>query len=169
MVDFSHIAKAMDTTGRERWFSLPGVHALGKPMKLKVCCATDDSNPKHRAAQMAYRDELGKHTENGKITPEFVAAARIMHRDLYPIHVILGWDNVLAPDGKPIPFSIDYCKQLFDVEIIKDEVLDAISEYCSDATNFYEGVQITNSEGMVGNSDSASDGNSDSDETATQS
>ena len=62
--------------------------------------------------------------------------SRAADRDLYPRHVVVGWDGVVDIDGKPVAFTTDDCRDF--LAHIDDYVFDELRAFCMDAANFVE-------------------------------
>ena len=117
---------------------------------------TADPNHKYRNAVMAKASQ-GRRRVRGNQRENFAELDKMqteIDMDLFPKHVIVGWDKVNDPDGNPVEFNEANCRQLLG---ILDSIgqFDPLRMFCGDVTNFYD---LADPSEAAGNSQPASPG-----------
>lgn len=146
MAKFGHLAK-YDPKGRTSTITLPIVAELAdgtRPnAKLHVRHAGESNN--------AWRNAVNKHNAKTGLarraamrTDDTGEIARRRDLDLYPIHIVTGWDDVYDEDGAPVPFSQDACREFLDA--IPNWIFDDIRMHCVQAINFLDDEEPTAAE-----------------------
>jgi hypothetical protein len=86
-----------------------GETAAGKPICIRIARA-GGANKQYEKRLEAATKPIRRQLQNE--TAESAQLVRIL-RKVYAETVVLGWENVEDRDGKPIPFTVDNCIQLF--------------------------------------------------------
>ena len=119
---------------------------------------TADPNHQYRNGLMA-KANRGRGKIRGNQRENYAEIDKVQNEidmDLFPKHVIVGWDRVNDPDGSPVEFNEANCRQLLG---ILDSIgqFDPLRAFCMDVTNFYEDALVDPSE-AAGNSPPVSPG-----------
>lgn len=79
---------------------------------------------------------LARRLKGGKMSPEVLKASRDQDRELYPLHVVVGWDEktVLDAAGQPVPFSPEACAEF--LRAVPDDMFERLRSFCVNADNF---------------------------------
>lgn len=123
--DFGQLqSKKVDTAEFTFW------DIVGEP-KLVVRHAGESNKP-YFNEMLRQADHVAK--RKLKLSVELVQQNRNRDRELYPMHVVVGWKDVKDAAGKIVPYSKDDCAAF--LRAIDDEQFDALREFCRDAANF---------------------------------
>jgi hypothetical protein len=85
-----------------------------------------------------------------KISADLIKANRQRDRELFPLHVVVGWKDVKDANGEVVPFSKDDCVAFLNA--LDDEEFDGLREFCKDGSNFRT---LADGNTAAGNSQSA--------------
>jgi hypothetical protein len=83
---------------------------------------------------------------SGNISDEILNKFRKQDKQLYPKHVVVGWENVIDTTGKEVPFSVEACTAY--IKRLPDNIFNELRTFASDPTNFYDDVIEVNEEFM---------------------
>jgi hypothetical protein len=84
-----------------------------------------------------------RHLKNMKrrgIDPKVFEENRSTDRELYPLHVIVGWEDVVDENDVPVEFSLEECKNL--VAEMPDWMFDDLREFAGDIENFIDLMDV---------------------------
>lgn len=136
---FDHLRK-YEIADRTAQLSLPWIE--GSPV-LQLRPATE-ANRDYQAAQLRIgRAQLRALSD--RPTLRLLDELRSRLRDLYPRHVLVGWEGVVDDNGEAVPFSTERAVEF--VNALPDWIFDKIVIFCSEAGNFTAGSD----EVMLGN------------------
>lgn len=139
MVDFSHVQQLEVTSERTVPFTLHQITINGKTPVLHVAPATDANKPYFNAL-LKRASKVGRAVKAGKMTAAMLEENREEDRDLYPRHVIKGWDDVLEAGGEYVPFGTDACHDF--IAALPNWVFDDVRNFCGEASNFVEVMDV---------------------------
>lgn len=146
MANFANLQFKSKDTGR---FTFYGIELLDHKGSLVtpifVVRNAGESNKPYFNEMLRRAEHLAR--RKAKVTVELIKDNRDRDRDLYPKHVIVGWENVVDADGKPVPFSQDDCRAF--LASVPDDMFDELREFCREAVNFRE---TTDGAAAAGNS-----------------
>lgn len=109
------------------------VEIEGAPI-LKVLPAGEINKPLFNAIQ---KRNSGK--RRAKLSDsQLQSKARKNARELYPLHVVVGWEDVKADDGELVPFSPEACQAFFAQ--LPNFILDSLIVFTADMSNFNDQV-----------------------------
>jgi hypothetical protein len=135
--DFSNIRTFdIDAARRSEYLiseiTLEDADGVGYSPTLIGVCANEKNVPFRDAG----RKLNAKATRRGaRLTPaQIIELARANARTLFPGLVIVDWSEVYNAEGKPVPFSVEACRDFF--EALPDWILQGIIEHFADPTNF---------------------------------
>lgn len=133
--DFS----AYDPTGRKVWYTLPvpGRNAG----RLHVMHAGETNKPYTNAlarlgAKMAKTEVAGGDDAVSAMLEKNLE----MDRQLFPRHVITGWEGVLDTNREPVPFSPEACEEF--LRALPDWLMRKLSGFVSRPANFIAEEEI---------------------------
>ena len=134
---FAHLkAYAIDQTS-EADCTLYQIDVNGKSPTLRVRPATEANKP-YFSALLKRNSKLAAQLEAKKITPALIEETRDTDRELYAKFVVIGWHDMVQPDGKDIPFTPEDCVEF--LEELPDWLFDLTREFCRENTNFAGGT-----------------------------
>lgn len=109
----------------------------GKTPTLVVAPATQVNRAYHNASmRRAQRSTAGKRRNVSAV----IRQQRVDDRELYPVHVVKGWSNVIGDDGNEVPFSQDACTAF--LKALPDHHLDDLRGFCSDIGSFATTTEV---------------------------
>lgn len=130
--DFTYLDKLQVRADRTARFVFQQVrNPDGTCPTLVVAPATNENAP-FFAAQLELT--AGSVARGARIDPEQVARFRRESRQLYPIHVVRGWDHVFSAKGEPVPFSAEACASF--LRALPDWLFDQLRVFCESPINF---------------------------------
>lgn len=87
-----------------------GTNSEGKPIRVKIARAGGSNKAFSKALEKATRP-YRKAIQSGLLDN---GTADRLYKDVFADTVILGWENVEGPDGKPLPFNRENVLKLFE-------------------------------------------------------
>ena len=109
-----------------------------------------DPNRKYVNAMMA-RANQNRRRIKGNQRDDVVALSKLQDEldiELFPKHVVVGWDKMNDPDGNPIEFNETNCREFLC--ILKElGLFNGLRQFCGDVTNFSD--VFSNPEEAAGN------------------
>jgi len=107
-----------------------------------------------KATKMA-KGRKGKKALDAIVEAETNAdASRERDRELYPLHIIKGWDGVLDDQGKLAPFSVESAQKIVDI-LCSDpslaEIFDGIRGHASNTANYRDMLDAADLEAVAKN------------------
>ena len=83
-----------------------------------------------------------KRIKRGGVDPKVIEDNRNSDRELYPLHVITGWENVRDEDGVLVPYSLEECQIFCSEEEMPAWLFDGIRDFASDLENFIDLMDV---------------------------
>ena len=113
MSKFAHLKK-LDVAGKTAWMTLDDLE--GNP---RICLRfAGQSNHGYYNAMLKRAGARSRKVLAGKVDVQMILDNQDDDRELFPVHVITGWDGILDDKGKEVKFSrkecADFCDQLPD-------------------------------------------------------
>jgi hypothetical protein len=138
MADFSFLDSQKTQGTVEKEFTLHGLTMPDGSTPILIGIFAGETNPAYWNAQLKRQGKRLATTQAavkaGDINSEHVKQGREDDRELYPIHVIKGWKNVVDAEGKTVAFNTANCQGLF--EHLPNETVEALRGYFGDHINF---------------------------------
>ena len=100
---------------------------------LKLKPATEANKPYFNAVLRGSRKNM-RAIRSGSINAIMLEENRAQDRELFPKHVVAGWEKVTDSDGKPVPFSEENCQDF--LRALPDWIFDEIRDFAGNAANF---------------------------------
>lgn len=149
MANFANLGfKSKDTA----IFTLYGVELVGSDGQARTPTLTvrhaGESNKPYFNEMLRRAEHLAR--RKAKVTVELIKDNRERDRDLYPQHVVIGWNDVVDASGHPVSFNKEDCKTF--LSSLPDDMFDELREFCREAQNFRE---TTDGGAAAGNSRTA--------------
>lgn len=130
--DFSYLdALQVRPTATARFVLQQVRNADGTNPVLIVAPATNE-NKAFFAAQLELT--AGSVARGARIDPESVSRFRKEMRALYPLHIVVGWENLQARGGTAVPFSVETCIKF--ISSLPDWVFDQLRVFCEAPIHF---------------------------------
>lgn len=136
---FEHLS-AYDPRGTSE-FVLP---IAGRP-SLKMRPAGQSNAPYFNA--MAKRNAKSgqlRRLAQGQVDVDSIDQNRKEDRELYPVHVIVGWTNVNDSEGKPVQFTAVTCREF--LQALPDWIFDEVRNFAAIPANFLPDDEPTTDE-----------------------
>lgn len=131
-MDFSHLRRHDVTQGRTSRLTLYEVEGeptlIGKP-------ATEANRPYFNAALRRFKGRA-RAMQAGAVSPAFIAQNREEDRELYALHVLEGWEDVVDAQGQAVPFSREAAKAFLDA--LPDWLFDVVRQHFGNPATFME-------------------------------
>lgn len=142
MSNFSHLRalEVRDKTARCTIYQIKG-----EPV-LVVRPATEANKPYFNAVLKRTRKNV-RAVQAGAISQAMIAENRSEDRELFPKHVVVGWEGVSDSHGAAVPFSEEACAEF--LEALPDWLFDEVRNFAGNSANFTDGV--VDAEGKAGN------------------
>lgn len=132
MSKFSHLKK-LDVAQATSWIDLPEI-APGARLQLRPA---GESNSAYYNAMLR---KSGRRTRQmvrtDTIDADMIAQNRRDDRELFPLHVIVGWENIVDSDDNPVSFSKEECREL--LAALPDWIVDRIRNHAATPERFLE-------------------------------
>lgn len=138
MADFSHL-KNLDVQAKTTRYQMDQITVNGMAPVFIVASATEANKPYFNAL-LKKANQASKAVRRGKISSDLISKNRAEDRDLYPKHIILGWEDVLDSDGATVPYSKAEAKEL--IESLPDWLFDDLRTFCGDPANFADTLDV---------------------------
>lgn len=133
MPKFGHLRR-YDTATREATYTLP---FKGPPQTLRMRCAGQSNKPYIDAvARATAKSGSARVVAQGRIDSNWVDQNRKQDRELFPKHVIVGWDGIRDESGAIVPFSVEACRELLDA--VPDWIMDDLRNFAAAPGNFLD-------------------------------
>ena len=141
MSKFEHLKK-QDVAG-DKTIEYVMNQLVGEPV-LHVLPATESNKPFWNATLRALNKKKNYNKRN--VTAGMIEQNRKDDKDMYPLYVIKGWDNMLDGKGGTIPYTAEDCVDF--VNSLPDYIFDALRDFVTDNTNFVDFLDVDE---LVGN------------------
>lgn len=149
---FKHLKK-LDVAGATSWIDLPEV----APDARLMLRPAGEANPAYFNAMLK---RSGKRLRNISrtdiVSPADLAQNRADDRELFALHVVVGWEGVLDDQDQPVQFSRENAKEF--LEQLPDWVFDRVRNHAATPERFVQ-ESLPDPKVLVGNSASGSAGN----------
>lgn len=132
MVDFSQHKKLDINSEKSVEYVFP---ELDGEVTLMVTSASESNKPYFNALLKRAR-RTSKIVQAGSITANVVSNNRNEDRELYALHIIKGWKNVLDATGKQVIFNQQNCLDF--LKAIPDYIFDELRAFCGNLINFID-------------------------------
>ena len=146
MIDFSNLKKYQVDAESRAWFTLSRIE--GEP-RLLVGPATQE-NPVYYNAVLLWGMENAVQLRVGRTSVSTLAANREIDRELYPLHVVFGWDRVVDAKGEVVPFSVENVREY--LAALPDYIFDDVRAFAGNQFNFPGTANVVVAEAVGGNS-----------------
>ena len=140
MADFSHIA-VREQAKKIKTAEIPieGIEGFRPVLICKP--ATEDNAPYFN--EMLKRQRRTARRRGRHVTVKDLRRLRDDDIELLPKHCVVGWaeGSVIDAEGKPVPYSEDECRKLFEAIVAAPNGRDAFDDFrneCADAGTFVE-------------------------------
>jgi len=143
MSKFGHIKSANLTAEKTVEYTMHQITVNGKSPTMIVKPASE-INKGYFNALLKRSARLQRKVQAGRIDAATIAENRNEDRDLYPVHVIVGWKDVVGEDGQDVPFSSQDCADFLGA--IDNFIFDDLRNFCGTPTNFADGLDVTTTE-----------------------
>mgnify|MGYP003634246050 CR=1 FL=1 len=138
MADFSFLDSQKTQGTVEKEFTLHGLTMPDGSTPVLMGVFAGETNPPYWNAQLKRQGKRLATTQAavkaGDIDGALIKQGREDDRDLYPLHIIKAWKNVIDAEGKPVKFSTADCQGLF--QHLPNETMEAVRGYFGDYVNF---------------------------------
>ena len=138
MVDFGNLQSFQVTrdTVAELSLSIPPLKDDADPVLLLVRPATSANKPYFNAMLRRNTKLTSRAARGAKIDANMMDESIQHDRELYPHHVIVGWQNVFDATGAAVSFNTEACKDF--VAALPNWVFDEIRSFCGTSSNFID-------------------------------
>lgn len=139
MANFSHLSglQVGDATAR---YTFHNIVVNGRSPTLIVRPATQDNKPYQRELFKRHGSLVRRARASRNATPEMADEVRATDRELFPKHVVVGWEDMIDADGVELAFNATDCRAFLDA--LADWVLDDFFQFCRAQESFVEGISI---------------------------
>ena len=145
MSRFSKVSEQYSPKARSVRFALPLEAAPGAPQPTLLVRYAGDTNNGWRNAIAKFNAKTGlarKAVQGRSREADRLALERDI--ELYPEHIISGWEGIVDDDGQQVSFSREACREF--LEALPQWIFDDVRIFCSTATNFIAGSEPTEEE-----------------------
>jgi hypothetical protein len=104
MADFSHFKAFAVTSELRAEYSFNAIEVSGKIPVLEIAPATEANKPYFNAL-LKRGIKYARQVQAGKVSTQALEDNRENDRELYPLYVVKGWQDVLDAKGKEVPFT----------------------------------------------------------------
>jgi hypothetical protein len=104
----------------------------GHPV-LKLAHAGQSNSP-YFNARLALAAKNVRGGSRSKATADIMAKDIAHDRELYPKHVLRGWENVFDTNGSPVPFSTEAAAEFIDA--LPPDIFEGVRSHASDPGNY---------------------------------
>lgn len=125
--------KALEVSGNTAKLTLYQIE--GEPV-LILKPATEANKPYFNAILKKSAGRLRTITSGG-INSSVIQENRASDRELFPLHVAVGWERVTDDNGAEVTFSSSACAEYF--EALPDWIFDEVRTFASNPSNFVTG------------------------------
>lgn len=153
MADFSHLKVLEVSPDKTARYTLHQITVNGKTPTLIVAPATEANKPYFNAL-LKRAGKMAGALRAGNINAGMIEQNRGEDYDLYPRHVVKGWEDMVdGKTGKDVAFSKEECANFLSE--LPDWLFDDLRNWCGNPANFAELMDV---EVNAGNSRSGSSG-----------
>lgn len=131
MANFSQLQAHQVTGNNVKPFELPEV---APDAVLKLRSANEGNSGYMNGLLRLTGQSKGARRQKAKIDAKAMEDMRCHDKELYPHHVIVGWENVVDAKGKEVKFSAEEVISLLDQ--LPGYVFDEIRAFANDPSNF---------------------------------
>lgn len=149
MSDFSYLQNLEVSATRTSRMTL---HEIRGEPTLILKPATEANKPYFNSVLKRSR-KYGRAIQAGNMTPGIIAENREEDRELYPSHIVAGWEGVVDSGNKPVKFSEAACRSF--LKALPDWLFDNIRMYAATPSNFVNDEEPIDVEEVAKNSSSA--------------
>ncbi len=141
MSKFTHLKK-LEVAGKTAWLTLDDLE--GNP---SLCILfSGQSNHGYFNAILKRSANRNRKILSGKIDVQMMEDNMADDRDLFPMHVITGWKDMMDDKGKPVPFTrsdcVEFCQDL------PDWIFEKIRNFAQNPERFLEEGEELVSDGL---------------------
>lgn len=131
MSKFAHLKK-LDVAGKTAWLTLDDLE--GSP---QICLRyAGQSNHGYFNALLKKSGSRNRKMLSGKMDAQMMEDNASDDRELFPIHIITGWKNIMDDAGKTVPFSRAVCAEF--CEQVPDWIFEKIRVFAQTPDRFLE-------------------------------
>lgn len=134
--DFRSLDVKVDRTAR---ITLYDVNPEKPP--VLICKPGTAANKPYFNAVLKRGQKNARRLRAGKMTAAMMDESRNEDRELYPKHVIVGWENVVDIDGAAVPFTAMDCEDF--LMALPDWIFDDVRNQLADPTTFLDDGEPT--------------------------
>jgi hypothetical protein len=134
MVDFSHLNK-LEVSDKTAEYVMNQIE--GQPT-LIVKPATESNKPYFNSVLRRSRKTLQQ--SQGGLSAKMITDNRNEDKELYPKHVIVGWEDMKDSSGELVDFSVENCTNF--IGKLPPWLFDEIRTFCGKSINFCDEATI---------------------------
>lgn len=127
MANYDHLRKQLTVDKAPRPYVFP--LALGPDPKKRLTLHCVPAGTQNKELTNASLKRRAQQPRAGTLTAETLDDAMLAVAELYPEHVIRGWENVFDDEGKPVPYSVEECRKVLG--IVQELAPDHLTEFAS--------------------------------------
>ena len=142
MADFSHLGTLEVSADTTTEYTLHQITVNSVSPTLIVAPATEANKPYFNAL-LKRAGKTARQVRANAINTGLIEENRLEDLELYPRHVIKGWQDVLDADGTEVDFSQANLVEFLDV--LPNWLFDDLRNYCGNPANFSELVDVETS------------------------
>lgn len=139
MADFSHLQALEVSADKTARYTLHQITVNGLTPTLIVAPATDANKPYFNAL-LKRAGKSRRAVRAGAVNTGMIEENREEDRELYPRHVLKGWEDVTDARGEVVDFSPAEVASF--LEQLPDWMFDDVRSFCGDPANFAELMDI---------------------------
>jgi hypothetical protein len=135
MVEFNHLKKleVKDNTAKLTLYDIADEPAL-------VLKPATDVNKLYFNAVLKRTRKRVRAVQAGKLTSKMMEQNRNEDRELFPLYVVVDWENVNDSDGNHVEYTPENCASFLNA--LPNWIFDQVREFASKSGNFIEEIEI---------------------------
>lgn len=138
MTDFSHLEQLNADNASDYEITEIEVGGVSPTLQLKV---SGESNKGYFNDLLRVTGQAkGQRQRKLKIDAKLMSKMRSDDRELFPVHIIVGWKNMKDAKGKDVKFSVASCKDF--ITALPNWVFDGIRNFAADPENFVTVIDV---------------------------
>lgn len=150
MSKFKNLQKKLDVAEATSWIDLPEI-SPGARLQLRPA---GESNPPYYNAMLRRSGKRARQmVKTDTIDAEMLRLNREDDRELFPLHVVVGWEGIVDDKDTPVPFSREDCAEL--LQALPNWTFDKVRHHAATPERFLT-ESDPDAEELSGNSRSAS-------------
>jgi hypothetical protein len=127
-MDFSHLSKyQIDDQTAE--YELP---IEGDPIPTLIVRPANEANKTYY--NKVFASSTRRALRASKVNAKALAEQRDEDRELYPLHVVVGWRGIRDSSGADVPFSQENCAEF--LRVLPDWIFQGLRNFCASPSVF---------------------------------